>query len=55
MASEQKRGFYHALKKPSYIGKREYKIRVTAAIIDSEDGKERAYYPSANEELVEDA
>jgi hypothetical protein len=37
-----------------YLGG-EYKIKVTAAIIDSEDNEEMAYYPSANEELVEDA
>lgn len=32
----------------------EYRIRITAAIIDTEEG-EKAFYPSANEELVEDA
>lgn len=32
-----------------------YKVRVTAAIIDADDGGEKAFYPSANEELVEDA
>jgi hypothetical protein len=35
--------------------KKSYKVRITAAIIDISDGSEKAFYPSANEELVEDA
>lgn len=33
----------------------EYRLRITAAIVDDETGAPKAYYPSANEELVEDA
>lgn len=33
----------------------EYKLRITAAIVDDEEGVPKAYYPSANEELIEDA
>jgi hypothetical protein len=50
-----KEGLLPRLEKTFVYREGEYKIRVTAAIIDSDDGKERAYYPSANEELVEDA
>jgi hypothetical protein len=32
-----------------------YKIRITAAITDTAEETDKAYYPSANEELVEDA
>lgn len=50
-----KEGLLPRLEKTFIYREREYKIRVTAAIIDSDDSEERAYYPSANEELVEDA
>jgi hypothetical protein len=35
--------------------KREYKVRISPAIIDNDGGVDKAYYPSANEKLVEDA
>ena len=50
-----KEGFLPRLEKTFVYREKEYRIRVTAAIIDSDDGEEKAYYPSANEELVEDA
>lgn len=43
------------LEKTVIYREREYKLRITAAIIDDETGAPKAYYPSANEELVEDA
>ncbi|POZ50460.1 replication protein [Methylovulum psychrotolerans] len=50
-----KEGFLPRLEKTFVYRHKEYKIRVTPAIIDSEDDIDKAYYPSANEELVEDA
>jgi hypothetical protein len=50
-----KEGLLPRLEKTFIYREEEYKVRVTAAIIDSDDGEEKAYYPSANEELVEDA
>lgn len=50
-----KEGLLPRLEKTFKYREGEYTIRVTAAIIDSEDGAEKAYYPSANEELIEDA
>lgn len=50
-----KEGLLPRLEKDFYYKEGEYKIRITAAIVDSEDGSAKAYYPSANEELVEDA
>jgi len=50
-----KEGLLPRLEKIFIYREGEYKIRVTPAIIDSDDGQEKAYYPSANEELVEDA
>jgi len=49
-----KEGFLERLSKKFIYRELEYEIRITAAIIDTEEG-EKAYYPSANEELVEDA
>jgi hypothetical protein len=49
-----KEGFLPRLEKTFIYKKREYKVRITPAIIDAEGGSEKAYYPSANEELVED-
>lgn len=34
---------------------RDYSIRVTPGIVEDENGKDKSYYPSATEELVEDA
>jgi hypothetical protein len=50
-----KEGFLPRLEKTFVYKKREYKVRITPAIIDAEGGAEKAYYPSATEELVEDA
>ncbi|MGZ5209247.1 MAG: hypothetical protein ACXWB0_09545, partial [Sulfuricurvum sp.] len=50
-----KEGLLPRLEKSFIYKDNEYKIRVTPAIIDSDDDIPRAYYPSANEELVEDA
>jgi hypothetical protein len=50
-----KEGFLPRFEKTFVYKKREYKVRVTPAIIDADGGAEKAYYPSANEELVEDA
>jgi len=38
-----------------FTGTGSYKVRIAPAIIDSEEGGEKAFYPSAHEELVEDA
>lgn len=50
-----KEGFLPGLEKSFIYQGNEYKIRITAALIVTEDGDEKAFYPSANEELVEDA
>lgn len=50
-----KEGLLPRLEKEFKYRDQEYKVRITAAIIDTEDGKEKAYYPSSNEELIEDA
>lgn len=50
-----KEGLLERLKKKFKYKDEHYEIRVTAAIVDTDDGSEKAYYPSANEELVEDA
>ncbi|MDD5273299.1 MAG: hypothetical protein PHU14_11320, partial [Methylovulum sp.] len=50
-----KEGLLPRLEKTFVYREKEYKIRVTPAIIDSDNNIEKAYYPSANEELVEDA
>jgi hypothetical protein len=50
-----KEGFLPRLEKTFVYKKREYKVRITPAIIDAEGGAEKAYYPSATEELIEDA
>jgi hypothetical protein len=50
-----KEGLLPRLEKTFIYKDNEYKIRVTPAIIDSDDDLPKAYYPSANEELVEDA
>jgi hypothetical protein len=54
-ALRTKEGFLPRLEKSFCYKGREYKIKVTPAIIDSDEGREKAYYPSANEEVVEDA
>lgn len=50
-----KEGLLPRLEKTVVFREREYKLRVTAAIVDDENGTPKAYYPSANEEMVEDA
>ncbi len=50
-----KEGFLPRLEKTFDYKGLEYTIRITAAIIDSDESGEKAYYPSANEELIEDA
>jgi hypothetical protein len=49
-----KEGLLPRLEKTCIHKKREYRIRITPAIVDC-DGVEKAFYPSANEEIVEDA
>jgi len=49
-----KEGLLPRLEKDFVYKDIQYKIKVTAAILDSEDG-EKAYYPSASDEIVEDA
>ena len=48
-------GYLPRLEKSFVYRERSYKVRISPAIIDSEDGSEKAFYPSSNEELVEDA
>lgn len=48
-------GLLPRLERSAVYRQREYKIRITAAIVDDETGTAKAYYPSANEELIEDA
>lgn len=48
-------GLLQRLDKDFEYKNKSYKVRITAAIIDIDDGSEKAFYPSANEELVEDA
>lgn len=50
-----KEGLLPRLEKTVVYRQREYKLRITAAIVDDETGAPKAYYPSANEELIEDA
>jgi hypothetical protein len=50
-----KEGLLARLEKTFVYRQREYKLRITAAIIDDENGTPKAYYPSANEEMIEDA
>lgn len=50
-----KEGLLPRLEKSFIYKDNEYKIRVTPAIIDGDDDMPKAYYPSANEELIEDA
>jgi hypothetical protein len=50
-----KEGLLNRLEKEFEYKNKSYKVRITAAIVDTDDGSEKAYYPSANEELVEDA
>jgi hypothetical protein len=50
-----KEGLLPRLEKTFVYKKREYKVRISPAIIDAEGGGEKAFYPSASEELVEDA
>jgi hypothetical protein len=49
-------GLLPRLEKIFVYRKHEYRVCITPAILDAEEGRgDRAYYPSANEELVEDA
>jgi hypothetical protein len=49
-------GLLPRLEKTFVYRKHEYRVRITPAILDAEEGGgDRAYYPSASEELVEDA
>lgn len=48
-------GLLPRLDKSVVYKQQEYRLRITAAIIDDENSQPKAYYPSANEELVEDA
>jgi hypothetical protein len=48
-------GLLPRLEKTFVYRKHEYRVRITPAILDAEGGGDRAYYPSASEELVEDA
>jgi hypothetical protein len=50
-----KEGLLPRLEKEFEYKDKQYKVRITAAIVDTADGSEKAYYPSANEELVEDS
>jgi hypothetical protein len=50
-----KEGFLPRLEKTFVYKKREYKVRISPAIIDAEGGGEKAFYPSGNEEILEDA
>ncbi len=50
-----KEGFLPRLEKTFVYKKREYKVRISPAIIDVEGGEEKAFYPSGNEEILEDA
>jgi hypothetical protein len=50
-----KEGFLPRLEKTFVYKKREYKVRISPAIIDTEGGGEKAFYPSGNEEIIEDA
>ena len=50
-----KEGLLPRLDKSFEYKDKKYRIRVTAAIIDTEGETEKAFYPSANEELIEDA
>ena len=50
-----KEGLLPRLDKTFLYKKKEYRLRVTAAIIDTENRISKAFYPSANEELIEDA
>jgi hypothetical protein len=50
-----KEGFLPRLEKTFVYKKDEYKVRISPAQIDDEEGGEKSYYPSANEEIIEDA
>ncbi len=50
-----KEGLLPRLEKDFEYKNKQYKVRITAAIVDTNSGLEKAYYPSANEELVEDS
>ncbi|SMF97519.1 hypothetical protein SAMN02949497_0314 [Methylomagnum ishizawai] len=50
-----KEGLLPRLEKTFIYKKREYKVRISPAIIDVEGGGDKAFYPSGNEEIVEDA
>ena len=48
-------GFLPRLEKTFIYKKREYRVRISPAIIDAEGGGDKAFYPSGNEEIIEDA
>lgn len=50
-----KEGFLPRLEKTFIYKKNEYKVRISPAQIDDEEGGEKSYYPGANEEIIEDA
>jgi len=50
-----KEGFLPRLEKTFVYKKNEYKVRISPAQIDEEGGGEKSYYPSATEEIIEDA
>lgn len=50
-----KEGFLPRLEKTFVYKKNEYKVRISPTQIDDEEGGEKSYYPSANEEMIEDA
>jgi hypothetical protein len=48
-------GFLPRLEKQFVYRDRPYQAKIAAAIVEAEEGKDKAFYPSANEELIEDA
>ena len=48
-------GFLPRLEKQFVYRDRQYQVRISAAIVETEEGTDKAFYPSANEELIEDA
>ena len=50
-----KDGYLPRQEKEFFYRDHPYKVKISAAIVDEDKGGEKAYYPSANEELVEDA
>jgi hypothetical protein len=48
-------GFLPRLEKQFVYRDRPYQAKISAAIVEAEGGQDKAFYPSANEELIEDA